>query len=132
MENSSKRRVGRPKATQQTGPLVLQGSRARTKIEVELPDATAEELNEYARWVELSGSMATKDALFATVDYALHEVFRRDRLWQERRRKGAESTSMPMPMPMPAPAITSSSPTLPPPTNGARAVPTPATPPGGR
>jgi hypothetical protein len=130
MENSSKRRVGRPKATQQTGPLVLQGSRARTKIEVELPDATAEELSEYARWVELSGSIATKDALFATVDYALHEVFRRDRLWQERRRKGAESPSMPMPAP--PLAITSSSPPLPPPTNGARPVPTPATPPGGR
>jgi hypothetical protein len=131
MENSSKRRVGRPKATQQTGPLVLEGSRARTKIEVELPDATAEELNEYARWVELSGSMATKDALFATVDYALREVFRRDRLWQERRRKGAESTLVPMPGAPPL-ATTSTSPTLPPPTNGARAVPTPATPPGGR
>jgi hypothetical protein len=130
MENSSKRRVGRPKATQQTGPLVLQGSRARTKIEVELPEATAEELNEYARWVELSGSMATKDALFATVDYALHEVFRRDRLWQERRRKGAESTSVPMSVA--PPATTSSSPTLPPPTNGARAVPSPTAPPAAR
>jgi hypothetical protein len=131
MENSSKRSVGRPKATQQTGPLVLQGSRARTKIEVELPEATAEELNEYARWVELSGSLATKDALFATVDYALHEVFRRDRLWQERRRKGAESTSVPMPV-APPPATTNSSPNLPPPTHGARAVPTPPAPPGAR
>jgi hypothetical protein len=130
MENSSKRRVGRPKATQQTGPLVLQGSQARTKIEVELADATADELNEYARWVELSGSMATKDALFATLDYALHEVFRRDRLWQERRRKDAEPA--PTPISAGSASPTSSSPTLPPPTNGARAVPTPATPPGGR
>jgi hypothetical protein len=91
MENSTKRRVGRPKSTPQTGPLVLEGSRARAKIEVELSEATSEELNEYARWVELSGSIATKDALFATVDYALHEVFKRDRLWRERRRKGADS-----------------------------------------
>ena len=129
MENSSKRRVGRPKGIPQTGPLVLEGSRARAKIEVELPEATAEELHEYARWVELSGSMATKDALVATVDYALHEVFRRDRLWQERRRKGAEPAQAPISAaPLPA---TSSSPTLPPPTNSGRPVATPAAPLGG-
>jgi hypothetical protein len=130
MEDGSKRRVGRPKATPQTGPLVLEGRRARVKIEIEIADATADELKEYARWVELSSSMATKDALFATVDYALHEVFRHDRLWQERRRKGTESTSLPMPA-APAPT-TSPAPTLPPPSNGARAVPTPTTPLGGR
>jgi|SRR6516225_403654 hypothetical protein len=125
MENSTKRGVGRPKATPQTGPLVLGGSRARAKIEVELSEATAEELNEYARWVELSSSMATKDALFATVDYALHEVFRRDRLWQERRRKGAESTHAAMPASQPpSPSATA----LPPPTNGARPVPSPSAP----
>ena len=28
MDNNSKRRVGRPKASPQTGPLVLEGSRA--------------------------------------------------------------------------------------------------------
>lgn len=42
MENDSKKRVGRPKATPQTGPLVLEGSRARTKVEVEIAHATAE------------------------------------------------------------------------------------------
>jgi hypothetical protein len=37
MENgSSKRSVGRPKARRQTGPLVLEGSLARAKLEVEL------------------------------------------------------------------------------------------------
>ena len=130
MENSSKRRVGRPKAIAQTGPLVLESSRARAKIEVELSEATAEELTEYARWVELSGSMATKDALFATVDYALHEIFRRDRLWQDRRRKGGEPAQAPISA-APPPA-TSSSPTLPPPTNGGRPVATPAAPPVSR
>jgi hypothetical protein len=127
---SSKRRVGRPKAIPQTGPLVLEGSRARMKMEIELPEETVDELKEYARWVELSGSLPTDDALFATVDYALRDVFRRDRLWQERRRKGVEPAQAPISA-APPPA-TSSSPALPPPTNGARPVPTPAAPPGGR
>jgi hypothetical protein len=99
------------------------------KMEIELPEGTVDELKEYARWVELSGSLATDDALFATVDYALRDVFKRDRLWQERRRKGAASVPTPV---APPPGTASSSPTLPPPTNGARALPTPATPPGAR
>jgi hypothetical protein len=129
MENGSKRR-GRPKSQPQGGPLVLEGTRARATLEIELPDATIEELKEYARWVELSGSIATKDALFATVDYALRDVFKRDRLWQERRRKGTNSAEAPTSAAPPSPM--NSSPTLPPPTNGARDVTTPPALPGGR
>jgi hypothetical protein len=99
------------------------------QIEIELPEGTVDELKEYARWVELSGSLAADDALFATVDYALRDVFKRDRLWQERRRKGVEPAQPPISA---APLATSSSPSLPPPTNGARPVPTPAAPTGGR
>src|SRR5258708_6186506 len=90
MDNETKKR-GRPKAQPQSGPLVLEGDRAHVKMEIEMPEATADELREYARWVELSCSVATKDALFRTVDFALRDVFKRDRLWQERRRKGAEA-----------------------------------------
>ena len=83
MENGSRKRgVGRPKARLQTGPLVLEGNRARARMEVELGEETAGELREYARWVELSSSLATGDALFTTVDYALRELFRRDHLWR--------------------------------------------------
>jgi hypothetical protein len=89
MDNGTKKR-GRPKAQPQSGPLVLEGDRAHVKMEIEMPEATADELKEYARWVELSSSVATQDALFKTVDFALRDVFRRDRLWQERRRKGPE------------------------------------------
>jgi hypothetical protein len=85
--NSSKRRVGRPKAPHRTGPLVLQEVRSRETIEVQINSETARELAEYAAWVELSGSLTTADATFTTVDYALREVFRRDRVRQERRRK---------------------------------------------
>jgi hypothetical protein len=132
MDNETKKR-GRPKAQPQSGPLVLEGNRAHVKIEIEMPEATADELKEYARWVELSSSVATKDALVKTVDFALRDVFKRDRLWQERRRKGAQPAPAPAPISAAPAPPTSSSPTLPPPTNGARAVlPTPATPPGGR
>src|SRR6188474_1010139 len=89
--SDSKRRVGRPKTAPRTGPLVLEGE--RVKIELEVSAETAAELKEYSRWVELSSARTTADALFATVDYALRKTFRRDRLWQEERRKGARDES---------------------------------------
>jgi hypothetical protein len=73
MENgSNKKRAGRPKARPQTGPLVLEGSRAREKLEIELGDATADELKEYTRWVELSSSLApaTPSSRRSTTRYA--------------------------------------------------------------
>jgi hypothetical protein len=102
---ATKRKAGRPKASPQTGPLVLEEDRRRVKIEVEISEPTADELNEYARWVELSAAVTTADAFSKTVQYALREVFRRDRVWQERRRSNARP-------PSPAPA---SIPALPPP-----------------
>jgi len=108
MENSSnKKRAGRPKARPQTGPLVLEGSRAREKMEIELGEATADELKEYTRWVELSSSLATGDAVFTTVDFALRELFRRDRMWQATKRaperQGAISTAAPAVHSLPTP-----------------------------
>jgi hypothetical protein len=128
--DSSKRRAGRPKASAQTGPLVLEGSRARMTMELPMADATADELKEYVRWVELSSTVTTKDALFATVDFALRHVFRRDRLWQEWRRKAvrpeASATAPTQPSP-PAPSAP-----LPPPVSSARPVPSPPASPGSR
>jgi hypothetical protein len=128
MENDGKKRVGRPKARPQSGPLVLEGSRTRTKIEIEIASETADELSDYARWVELSSSLATGDATSATIDYALRETFKRDRLWQERRRKGSEPAPAPAPATAtkvtPAPASPPSS--LPPPATAVRPVPSPA------
>ncbi|MEP6654569.1 MAG: hypothetical protein ABJA82_14505 [Myxococcales bacterium] len=87
--DSSKRRVGRPKAAPRTGPLVLGENRSRAKVEVEMSAAMVRELAEYTAWVELSSSLTTADATGTTVEFALREVFRRDRVWQERRREGA-------------------------------------------
>ena len=82
---SSKRRVGRPKSEPRNGPLVLDEDRDRQKTEVELTAATARELGEYAAWVEMSSSLTTADATFTTVEFALRDLFRRDRVWRERR-----------------------------------------------
>jgi hypothetical protein len=112
MGNDSKRRVGRPKGHPQTGPLVLEGSQARARIDVDLGEDTAEELKEYARWVELSSSLATGNAVSATVDYALCELFRRDRLWRAKKR-GTE--------PQEVTAVTGGSSSPPPPPNGSGA-----------
>jgi hypothetical protein len=114
MEDGSKRRVGRPKARTQTGPLVLEGGRARQKIEVELGEATADELKEYVRWVELSSSLATGDAVFTTVDYALRELFRRDRMWQATKREPVHQERTPTTAP------TARSPLPPPSVSGSR------------
>ena len=124
MENSSTRRVGRSKATPQTGPLVLEGRRDRIKIEIEIAADAADEVKEYARWVELSSSAATKEALSTAVEYALRQVFRRDRLWQQNGRTVARIEP-----PTPAqglPPQQTHAPTLPPATLSARTVPTPA------
>jgi len=112
---SGTRGVGRPKARVQTGPLVLEGNRSRAKLELEIGAETAGELTDYARWVELSFSLATGDALFTTVDYALRELFRRDRLWHEHRKKGdrwrsstssaAGLTADPSPASLPPPPV---------------------------
>jgi hypothetical protein len=65
------------------------------RIEIEVEEAAATELQEYARWVELSSALGTPNALATTVEFALRDLFRRDRLWQERRRNGTESQPAP-------------------------------------
>ena len=117
---TSKRHVGRPKALLQTGPLVLSERRTRTKIEIEIHTEVAEELADYVRWIETSEGMSTDDALAATADFALRTVFKRDRLWQERRRGGETEQSRKAEQPSePTPAVSPSRspsvPRLPPP-----------------
>jgi hypothetical protein len=104
MESKAKRRIGRPKAVPQTGPLVLEGGRARVKVELEIAEGTLDELREYALWVEQSLAVETKDGLFRTVDFALRDVFRRDRLWQEQRKRAEQRESANTPKAAMAPA----------------------------
>jgi hypothetical protein len=109
--DTTKRRAGRPKSEPRSGPLVLGDDRSREKIEVALSSAIAGELVEYAGWVELSSSLTTADATSTTIEYALREVFRRDRVWQERQRSGTRPRS---PATASSPAVASpTSPALP-------------------
>ena len=120
---TSKRHVGRPKASPQTGPLVLSERRARTTIEIEIGAEAAEELADYVRWVETSEGMSTADARAATIEFALRTVFKRDRLWQQQRHgsKAVEPSRQAAPAPEPTPATSSSLPSSPP-----RTLPPPA------
>ena len=90
---TNQRKVGRPKASPRTGPLVLGEDHGRTKVTLELSDRAASELAEYAQWVEACSGITAGEAKFKTVDFALREIFRRDRVWQAQRRKVRGSAS---------------------------------------
>lgn len=86
---TARRKPGRPRTEQRTMPLVLEEDRSLTKVELALPAATAAALIDYAGWVQDRGKMTAEAALTATADFALRQIFRRDRLWQERRKAPA-------------------------------------------
>lgn len=75
---------------------------ATSRAEIDLPEGIADELKEYARWVELSSAVTTADAMSKTVQFGLRDVFRRDRMWQEHRRGGAPQDSAGSAEPAPA------------------------------
>ena len=88
--DTNQRKVGRPKAPPRTGPLVLGEDHGRTKVTLEISERTAGELAEYTRWVEQWSGIAATEAKFKTVDFALREIFRRDRVWQAEKRAPSE------------------------------------------
>jgi hypothetical protein len=115
--DTTKRKAGRPKAPPRTGPLVLGDDRGRTKVTLEISERAASELAEYARWVEQCSGLAPSEARFKTVDFALLETFRRDRLWQARQQAPAVSGSAPTTTSTaPSRPAAATSPSLPPPT----------------
>jgi len=117
---TNQRKVGRPKASPRTGPLVLGDDYARTKVTLEISEQTAALLADYTRWVEKWSGITANEARFKTVDFALREIFRRDAVWQAERRapsepaKAAASVTTP-PTSAPRPAA-ATPPSLPPPT----------------
>jgi hypothetical protein len=129
---STKKRVGRPKSEPRTGPLVLEGAQKRETILSEVSEDTARELREYAVWVKDSApaKMTSVEATSTTIDFALRDVFARDKRWQEHKRTGGgpvgtAGTVASAPAPTPDPSS---------PTPISRAAPAPSAlpPPGGR
>jgi hypothetical protein len=115
--DTNQRKVGRPKAPPRTGPRVLGEDHARAKVTLEVSERAAEELAEYARWVEKCSGIATGEARFKTVDFALRELFRRDRMWQVEKRAPSEpARAAPAVTPPAAPRPAAANPpSLPPP-----------------
>jgi hypothetical protein len=104
---------------------VLGEDQGRAKVTLEISERAAGELAEYTRWVEQWSGIAAGEAKFKTVDFALREIFRRDHVWQAKRRTGlepepAKTAQVATPTPTPTPTPTSRptaapSPSLPPP-----------------
>ncbi|HZL17501.1 MAG TPA: hypothetical protein VFG23_07125 [Polyangia bacterium] len=92
--DSNQKKAGRPKAPPRTGTLVLAEGQARTKVTFEISERAAEELAEYAHWVAKCSAIAPNEAKFKTVDFALREIFRRDRVWQAERRAPSEPSKI--------------------------------------
>jgi hypothetical protein len=111
--DNSRRKPGRPKTSSRTAPLVLDSDRNLTTIELALPSATAKTLVEYAAWVRQCADITTEQATTTTVDFALREVFRRDRLWRDERRipeqkpMAASTSAAPAPTALPSPSTVS-------------------------
>src|SRR5436305_139066 len=116
--DTNQRKVGRPKAPPRTGPLVLGEEYARAKVTLEISERVEEELAAYTRWVEKSSGISATEARFKTVDFALREIFRRDRVWQAERRAPFEPVkAAPVVTPATAPRPAAAAPpSLPPPT----------------
>ena len=102
--DTNQRKVGRPKASPRTGPLVLGEDFARTKVTLEISERTAAVLADYTRWVEKSAGISANEARFKTVDFALREIFRRDTVWQAERRAPSEPATAAAPVTAPPPA----------------------------
>ena len=90
---STKKKVGRPKSEPRTGPLVLEGAQKRETILTEVSADTAQELSAYAAWVRESApaKMTPAEAMSKTIDFALRDVFARDKCWQEHKRTGGRA-----------------------------------------
>lgn len=129
---STKKRVGRPKSEPRTGPLVLEGAQKRETILTEVSSETAQELSGYAAWVRESApaKLTPAEAMSKTIDFALRDVFSRDKCWQVHKRTsgrtvGTKETSPPALAPTPAQPSASS-------VSRAATAPSPLLPPGGR
>ena len=128
---STKKKAGRPKSEPRTGPLVLEGVQKRETILTEVSADTAQELSAYAVWVKESApaKLTPAEAMSKTIDFALRDVFARDKCWQEHKRTGARAVGTEMAPPALAATPTASSFS---PSSRPATAPSTLPPPGGR
>ena len=126
---STKKKAGRPKSEPRKGPLVLEDTQKRETILTEVSADTARELSEYAAWVRESAptKMTPAEAVSKTVNFAVRDLFARDKRWHEHKRADGQPPSTDENSPAAsAPASPSS------PVSRAAPVPSALPPPGGR
>jgi hypothetical protein len=129
---STKKKAGRPKSEAPKGPLVLEGTQKRETILTEVSMDTAQELGAYAAWVkELApAKMTSAEATSKTIDFALRDLFARDKRWQEKKRPAAQSAGADESAPPAPPPSVPTSPSTP--VSRTAPVPSALPPPGGR
>ena len=81
----SERRRGRPPAPPQTLPLFLHEAHSRVRYEVIISGFMIRELRGYVEWAGRLTMMAPNEVMVRTVDRALAEYFKRDKLWRKDR-----------------------------------------------
>jgi hypothetical protein len=84
MEKTPRRR-GRPPGPTQTLPLFLHEVHNRKRQEVIISGFLVRELSGYVEWAGRLTMMAPDEVMVRTVDRALSEYFKRDKLWRKER-----------------------------------------------
>ena len=74
---------GRPKKFQQSRPLIFQRVRSKVTTPIPMSAGTAETLKRYVAWAAGQEGADEDEALILTVDQALGEFFKRDKLFME-------------------------------------------------
>ena len=91
--DESPRRRGRPPAPPQTLPLFLHQVRTRVKRQVVISSYTARELRSYVSWAARVTLMSAEEVMARTVDHALAEHFKRDKLWRLERQEAPAASA---------------------------------------
>jgi hypothetical protein len=88
--DESPRRRGRPPAPPQTLPLFLHQVRTRVKRQVVISSYTARELRSYIDWAARVTFMSADEVMARTMDHALAQHFKRDKLWRLERQEALD------------------------------------------
>ena len=83
---ASGKRMGRPRSTTtQTMPLIVSNARSRVTEKVVMSAIAARDLHDYIEWASSKIGIPPDEAMILTLDRALGEFFKKDRLWLEYR-----------------------------------------------
>lgn len=82
---ATKRPRGRPPSPPQTLPLFLHEVQSRMRYEIVISLFMVRELRGYVEWAGRLTMMAPNEVMVRTIDHALAEHFKRDKLWRKDR-----------------------------------------------